>query len=193
MTTPVGATAQTHTSNLKLSFHEFKKQKEDERAIKIKSSKKAKAVEVKIQIGVMEELDGRLKRIKGRTLPLKVPSNVTAKALLKVAIDKHTRHFKQFNQHLDHVLLYPDQTIIQTLPGSPEPFVLNKYIEELGKPFSKLYFWLCRASDIESCIDYLDGESESSEPGPSCLTDTVITIEESNKKRFLLKSSKPPS
>ena len=65
-----------------------------------------KAIEdVKIQSRVLEELDGHLKRIKGRTLPLVVPSNVSAEALLKAAQDKHSRHFKQFDQHLDYVLL----------------------------------------------------------------------------------------
>lgn len=83
-----------------------------------------------------------MKRIKGRTLPLVVPYNVSAEALLKAAQDKHSRHFKQFDQHLDYGLLYPDQTIVQT-PGSSVPFTLNKYKEELEKPFSKLHFWLC--------------------------------------------------
>ena len=48
--------------------------------------------------------------------------------------------------------LYLDKTIVQTLPGSSVPYTLNKYKEDLGKPFSKLYFWLCRTSDIPSCI-----------------------------------------
>ena len=59
MPLPVGRTAQAHSSDSELSFSKFERQKEEERAKKIKSSKKAKAVEeVKIQIGVMEELDG---------------------------------------------------------------------------------------------------------------------------------------
>ena len=56
------------------------------------------------------------------------------------------------NRSLDYVLLYPDKTIVQTLPGSSVPYTLNKYKEELGKPFSKLYFWLCGTWDIPSCI-----------------------------------------
>ena len=84
MTLLEGSTAKTTNTITKLSFHEFKKLKEDQRTKKIKANKKAKAIEdVKIQIGVMEELDGHLKRIKGRTLPLVVPSNVCPVALLK--------------------------------------------------------------------------------------------------------------
>ena len=48
--------------NTKLSFREFEKLKEDQKTKKIKANKKAKAIEdVKIQIGVMEELDGHFK------------------------------------------------------------------------------------------------------------------------------------
>ncbi|XP_044170891.1 uncharacterized protein LOC114949567 [Acropora millepora] len=115
---------QKSNSNARLSFHEFKKIKEDERAKKIKAKKQKAVEEVKIQIGVMEEANGRLKKMK-------------------------------------------DQTVVSTLPGSSEPFVLNQYKEELGKPFSKLYLWLCSTSDMENLTG--DSDSDSSEPGPSFL------------------------
>ena len=74
MTLLEGSTAKTTSTITKLSFHEFKKLKEDQRTKKIEANKKVKAIrDVKIQIRVMEELDGHLKRIKGRTLPLVVP------------------------------------------------------------------------------------------------------------------------
>ena len=138
MTTP-----DTSTKNSRLSFHELKKIKEDERAKKIKAKKQKTVEDVKIQVGVLEEANGRLKKMEGRTLPLTVPSNIIAGELLKGATAKHGRHFKQFNQQESYFLLYPDQTVVNTLPGSSEPFALNQYKEELGKPFSKLYFWLC--------------------------------------------------
>lgn len=49
-------------------------------------------------------------------------------------------YFKQFNSLENYFLLYLDQTVVDTLPGSAKPFILNWYKEELGKPFSKLYF-----------------------------------------------------
>ena len=166
MTRPDTST-QKSNSNARLSFHEFKKIKEDERAKKIKAKKQKAVEEVKIQIGVMEEANGRLKKMKGRTLPLMVPTNITAGELLKAATAKHGRHFKQFNPQESYFLLYPDQTVVSTLPGSSEPFVLNQYKEELGKPFSKLYLWLCSTSDMENLTG--DSDSDSSEPGPSFL------------------------
>lgn len=180
MTTPPDTSAQKSNSNSRLSFHEFKKLKEDERAKKIKAKKQKAVEEVKIQIGVMEEADGRLKKVKGRTLPLMVSTNVTAGELLKAATAKHGRHFKQFNQQESYFLLYPDQTVVHTLPGSAEPFILNRYKEELGKPFSKLYFWLCSTSDMNNLN--ADADSDSSEPGPSFLTNAGITMEESQER-----------
>ena len=44
------------------------------------------------------------------------------------------------NRSLDYILLYPDKTIVQTLPGSSVPYTLNKYKEELGKPFPSCTF-----------------------------------------------------
>ena len=166
MTRPDTST-QKSNSNARLSFHEFKKIKEDERAKKIKAKKQKAVEEVKIPIGVMEEANGHLKKMKGRTLPLMVPTNITAGELLKAATAKHGRHFKQFNPQESYFLLYPDQSVVSTLPGSSEPFVLNQYKEELGKPFSKLYLWLCSTSDMENLTG--DSDSDSSEPGPSFL------------------------
>ena len=59
--------------------------------------------------------------------------------------------------------------VVNTLPGSAELFVLNRYKEELEKPFPKLYFWLCTKRDMEN----LNGYSDSCEPGPSFLTSTA--------------------
>lgn len=70
MTTPPDTSAQKSNSNSRWSSHEFKRLKKDERAKMIKAEKQKAVEEVKIQIGVMEEADGCLKKVKGRTLPL---------------------------------------------------------------------------------------------------------------------------
>jgi len=107
--TTTDPSTQKSNPNSRLSFHEFKKIKEDERAKKIKAKKQKPVEEVKIQIGVMEEVDGRLKKVKGRTLPLMVATDITAGELLKAATAKHGRNFKQFNQQESYFLLYPDR------------------------------------------------------------------------------------
>ena len=40
-------------------------------------------------------------------------------------------------------MLYPDDTEVRRLRSSPDRFILQKYKEELGKPFSKIYLYLC--------------------------------------------------
>lgn len=89
---------QKSNPNSRLSFHEFKKIKEDERVKKIKAKKRKPVEEVKIQIGGMEEAAGRLKKVKGRTLPLMVPTDITAGELLKAAtanMEGKRRHSQQ--------------------------------------------------------------------------------------------------
>ena len=84
----------TQKSNSKLSFHEFKEIKEDERAKNIKAKKQKAVEEVKIQIGVMEEANGHLKNVKCKTLPLMVPANITAGELLKRSNCKTRKAFQ---------------------------------------------------------------------------------------------------
>lgn len=45
------------------------------------------------------------------------------------------------------------------LPGSSEDFVLPEYKKDLGKPYSKIYFYLCDKIDFERIKDYADIES----------------------------------
>ena len=71
-----------------------------------------------MQIGVLEVDGEKLKRLKSGTLPLVIV--LSCNTLLKAAIQKHTKHFKQFNKYADYILLYPDQSIVQKLPGSSE-------------------------------------------------------------------------
>ena len=104
-----------------------------------------------------------------------VPCYVSEEALLKAAQDKHSRHFKQFDQHLDsYALLYPDQAIVQTLPGSSVPFTLYKYKEELGKPCTFVVLLV---------VQFLEEESDqSSEPGPSYISETITATSEAKER-----------
>ena len=117
-----------------------------------------------MQIGVLEAEGGKLKRLKDRTVPLDIVSSCNASDLLKAAIQKHTKHFKQFNKYADYILLYPDQSIVQKLPGSSEDFVLHEYKKDLGKPYSKIYFYICDKIDFERVKDYTDIESDDEIP-----------------------------
>ena len=140
-----------------MTFHEFRKQKEQDRCSKFSISKTKKrsistankkarlAQEVKVQVGVVRESveDGRLKKIKGRTIPVLFNEDDNAKVLREKAVEKHARHFKQFDRDDTYVILYQDMTLVKDLPGSNTPFTLGEYKRDLLKPYCKIYFWLC--------------------------------------------------
>ena len=109
-----------------------------------KRKKEKSPGKVKIQIGIKQyQQDVYLKALKGRTLPLSVDSNIDAEHLLHEAITKHSKHFRTFDSEIKYHMLYPDDTEVRRLRSSPDRFILQKYKEELGKPFSKIYLYLC--------------------------------------------------
>ena len=115
---------------------------------------------MQVQVGVVEAAGGRLKRLKGRTLPLLVQTSYNAEELLNAAVEKHAKHFKQFSKFADYVLLYPDTSQVGKLPGSLKEFTLHDYKKDLGKAYSKIYFYLCSKTDFEMVADFADTETD---------------------------------
>ena len=60
----------------------------------------------------------------------------------------------KFNSHLslsgpsNLTLLYCDKTEVKYLPGGTEPFTLQQYHEELGKPFNRITLYFCKTTTI---------------------------------------------
>jgi hypothetical protein len=106
----------------------------------------------KVRVGLVSdhENSGHLKKANGRTTPVLLNTNADADSLLSMSIEKHARHFKQFNKFLDHAVRYSDMPLVQYLPGSCIPFTPEKYKDDLLKPYSKLYFWLCEKNYFEN-------------------------------------------
>ena len=149
-----------------LTYEEFRKRKESCRTSTLKptASKKAKSVKsnssdkVKIPIGIkICNEDGLLKVLKGRTLPIAVKPDIDARGLLEEAVNKHTKHFRSFDNRIEYVLLYPDNTVVQNLPGSNTSFSLSTYKEDLGKPYSKMHLFLCSVESLQR----LENEEEN--------------------------------
>ena len=85
-----------------------------------------------------------------KTLPVTVPENIAADDLLENAVEKHTCFNKDVTTSAGktlYYLLFGDKTGVENLPGSNEPFVLNKYKEEIDKPYSRITLYLCLCSD----------------------------------------------
>lgn len=172
-----------------LSYEDFCKRKAIDRittlptAAKKNKSTKSKANcpdKVKIQIGIKEfhETDGALKILKGRSLPVSIKPNANAKQLLEEAVNKHAKHFRSFNQYDRYVLLYPDNTIIDKLPGALEDFTLERYKEELGKPYSKISLFICR----KECLEKIDLESDCDSIGEAVLQRSYVARNASTDK-----------
>lgn len=141
-----------------ITFEDFKKQKEAIRQSlfkksekKMKPAKQKKSEPVKVQVGLVTyDCDANnLKKVKGRTIPILLETDADADSLLSTAVEKHGRHFKQFDASLPYVVLYSDMSLVNFLPGSAVKFTLQKYKDDLLKPYSKIYFWLCAKDDFE--------------------------------------------
>lgn len=89
-----------------------------------------------------------LKPVRGKTLPLFVDSQVAASDILQQAVQK-MRTFNKDMQEGPYVLLYPDCTEVVHVPGSEKPFKLAEYKKELGKPYSRINFYICLEMDFK--------------------------------------------
>ena len=150
----------TGSGSSRLSFSAYRMRKEQERSSCSPLTKKSKktpskntAVDVRINVGIMTLRDGRLLPKRNTTLPLNVNDLIGSKELLDKAVEKHSR----FNSNLIsnnpsmYRLLYGNIARVQeanTIPGSEEPFSLRRYKEEIGKPYSKISFYICPFTDF---------------------------------------------
>lgn len=155
------------TSSGRMSFTQFRALKEEDRAkhftkkngkkLKLDPKGKASSKELtcKIQIGIMIYKNGglRVKRGNNANLPLTLATNMTYDEILAKAVEKHHRFNKDLIKNEEnkfYCLLYADKTKAEFLPGSDEPFRLQRYKEDIDKPYSKIVLYLCRCSEYFS-------------------------------------------
>ena len=122
-----------------------------------------------------------MKRLKGRTLPLLVQTSSNADDLLNAAVEKHSKHFKQFTKHAEYVLLYPDTSQVCKLPGSLQDFILFEYKNDLGKAYSKIYFYLCSKTDFEIVAGFGDTDSDGDELVPQLEVKDAVEMPENTR------------
>ena len=92
--------------------------------------------------------DGELATRRGSSLPLKKPSNATSEVLKAKAVAKQNRFNSSLiksDKALGYKLLYPDKSeVLREFTWQKDlEFTLEKYIEELGKPYSRISFYIC--------------------------------------------------
>jgi len=132
----------TPNSSLKSvsGFKGFMSKKSKERQ---SNHKKSKMEEVTISIGLASITNGVLKAIREKSLPLRVSKDSTAKKILEEAYKKRVPYYQSFRTERPYKLYYPDGTEVISLPGSKEEFTLEKYKEDLGKPWGWITLLLC--------------------------------------------------
>jgi hypothetical protein len=147
-----------NASNPIPSFSSFKKVKETERRShfepKAKKKKIEKKEEVLINVGLMDvDFTGSLKRVFGKTLPVKLSTDMNYDEVLERSLKKWKDYDRTFSKERDYVLAYPDTNLARTIPGTDEEFILKKYEEDLGKSYSRITLFLAPVPETEDIID----------------------------------------
>ena len=90
---------------------------------------------------------------RGSRLATKVLKSFGPTEVAQAAARKHADHDQFFCGSDDYVLCYPDQKIVQFIPGSNKEFTVELYKEEIGKPYSKIDLFLCNVSNVDDAVD----------------------------------------
>ena len=114
---------------------------------------------------------------------VRVLSTANTHDIVKAAVPKHSVHGRFFDGDQEYSLLFHDGTEVLTIPGKPdELFQLDKYQNELGKPYNRISLFLARLDSI--CVEKSGDEKEhgvSCTPGLKADCSSVVdltTIEE---------------
>ena len=87
----------------------------------------------------------------GKVLPVQTVPTINKLQILETSIDKHAAHDRSFTPYQGYTLTYPDGTEIFTIPGKPnESFTLERYKNEVGKPYHRIKLYLALRSDIHA-------------------------------------------
>ncbi|CAB4014342.1 G2 M phase-specific E3 ubiquitin- ligase [Paramuricea clavata] len=146
-----------------LSFRDFYRIREASRQEDFKPTKKKKRgneasasgakskqpKEVEIKVGMAYVIDGVFKIRRNKTHILKVKTDIEKEELIEKAIIKHGNFDQSFDRVSPYVLLYPDFSEVNFVPGTEEIFSLVKYKEAISKDYKKLTFYLCLRDEYQ--------------------------------------------
>ena len=82
---------------------------------------------------------------------------------MKTALKKHWDSDQLFWTSVDYVLYYPDQKIVEFIPGTTESFTVEKYKKELvSKHCSKMDLFLCNIGVCGNSSNIKNSKSNAS-------------------------------
>lgn len=94
----------------------------------------------------MKVIKGQLRVARGKRISLTAHPRATAAEILASAVQKHLACDSSLID-TRYQLLYPDGRIVEFIPGTRDPFALKSYKDFMGKPYSKLVFFICSDED----------------------------------------------
>ena len=135
-------------------FEDFRKRVSASRFSEPQKKKVNSIKEVIINIGIMKSRDdGTLFTVRGKTMPVRVPTTIRKVPLLMASVEKHRDHDLSFNRSGSHNL-YPDGREVFTIPSKPtELFQLDKYKDEIGKPYNRITLYLMEKDELDTASE----------------------------------------
>lgn len=93
---------------------------------------------------------------------MSVSTSIDAKEMRIKAVEKHSRFNRSIANYADaYYLLFPDMVPVEKIPGTDEDFTLQRYKEELGKPFDRVTLFLCTVKDYLAKDGFCTAETDS--------------------------------
>ena len=167
------------------TFDEFFSAQKQKKQLSVKKS--TKSVDVVINIGLIKSTEkAGAHIIRGSKLPVQVKKDFSSGQVIEAAVQKHSAYDQYFCGLEDYLLLYPDQKVVVSIPGTSKKFTVRGYKEALGKPFSKIDLYLCLPQDL---ICEYDDECEGiDDKTDESLTDNKVALHQ-NKTSITPSSS----
>ena len=133
-----------------------------------------------INVVLIETNEKRVVAVKRESrLATKVLKSFGPTEVAHATVRKHADHDHYFCGSDDYVLCYPDQKIVQFIPGSNKEFTVELYKEEIGKPYSKIDLFLCNVSNVDDAVDRKVVKDKKVSMEKSCIV-TSPTFKPSN-------------
>ena len=92
-----------------------------------------KPKDVAINVGLKRFENDVFKTIRESSLPVRLPINAVAADIKQKTTLKCVNSNISFESSLEYILLYPDDNMVEHIPGTSEPLNLEHYKNELGK------------------------------------------------------------
>ncbi|XP_051782894.1 uncharacterized protein LOC114651105 [Erpetoichthys calabaricus] len=139
-------------------FLSFRDQKQKERCKWSKNTKNHAERSVQVNVGKMTTRSGVLKKERGKQLPLHVSPLYSKRQLLQAA-ERKLRTFFNISDE-PYQLLHYNGSIVDKVPGTEKPFMLQDFKDAIGKPFNRLSFFICTEKEYSELDKTEDSDNE---------------------------------